>query len=135
MSTQQSEQRHFSRIAFDAPATLVCTDSERAWLSKVLDVSLKGALLVRPSDWQGTRGQHCTLEIKLLGDQVVIGMEVLVAHVEDDHIGFTCHQMDIDSASHLHRLVELNLGDEALLQRELAELVAIIPTATPPQDV
>ncbi len=133
MSTH-SEQRHFSRIAFDAPVTLVCADRQATWLSKVLDVSLKGALVVRPSDWSGDRGQHCTLEIKLLGDQIVIGMEVVVAHVEEDHIGFTCHHIDIDSASHLHRLVELNLGDEALLQRELAELVDARSTAAPRTD-
>jgi len=30
--------------------------------------------------------------------------------------------IDLDSISHLRRLVELNLGDEALLERELAAL-------------
>ena len=37
-------------------------------------------------------------------------------------IGFVCRHIDVDSISHLRRLVELNLGDEALLERELAAL-------------
>jgi hypothetical protein len=32
--------------------------------------------------------------------------------------------MEIDSITHLRRLVELNLGDEALLERELEQLLS-----------
>jgi hypothetical protein len=35
--------------------------------------------------------------------------------------------MDLDTATHLHRLVELNLGDETLLERDLAELIGVKP--------
>ncbi len=36
---------------------------------------------------------------------------------------FRCEHIDIDSITHLKRLIELNLGDEALLHRELAHLI------------
>jgi hypothetical protein len=35
-----------------------------------------------------------------------------------------CHSIDIDSVTHLRRLVELNLGNADLLQRELSALVS-----------
>ena len=43
--------------------------------------------------------------------------------LKDHHLGLFCHHIDIDSITHLRRLIELNLGDETLLQRELAELL------------
>ena len=46
-----------------------------------------------------------------------------VAHIDDKTIGFTCENIDLESISHLKRLVELNLGDKALLHRELASLI------------
>ena len=52
-------------------------------------------------------------------------MEVSVAHIEESRIGFYCQHIDIDSISHLHRLVELNLGNEKLLEREMSEMLGI----------
>lgn len=49
-------------------------------------------------------------------------MDGTVVHCEDGHLGFRCDHIDLDSISHLKRLVELNLSDEALLERELSEL-------------
>jgi hypothetical protein len=46
-----------------------------------------------------------------------------VAHIEDDRVGVSCSHIDLDSAAHLRRLVELNLGDEAQLHRELQALM------------
>ncbi|VAX04921.1 hypothetical protein MNBD_GAMMA20-584, partial [hydrothermal vent metagenome] len=43
-------------------------------------------------------------------------------HSENDHIGFRCEHIDLESISHLRRLVELNLGDAKLLDRELSAL-------------
>jgi hypothetical protein len=113
------EQRQFSRIAFDAAARL---NSESAsWESRVIDVSLKGALLEQPAGWTGSIGDRYTLTLPL-ADDVAILMEVAVAHIEDGRVGFHCEHIDVDSITHLRRLVELNLGDPALLERELAHL-------------
>ena len=49
-------------------------------------------------------------------------MEVVLTRTLQDHLGFVCRHIDLDSISHLRRLVELNLGDESLLERELAAL-------------
>jgi len=37
-------------------------------------------------------------------------------------LGLSCREIDLDSITHLRRLVALNLGDEALLDRELGLL-------------
>jgi hypothetical protein len=46
-----------------------------------------------------------------------------IAHREGRQVGVRCLEIDLDSISHLRRLVELNVGDEAILHRELGALV------------
>ncbi len=117
-----NEKRRFSRISFDADVQLV--DAKGSWHSQLIDLSLKGALIAAPQDWSGQPGEHFLLEMALDSDEkMVIRMEVSVAHVENDHIGFRCEHIDLDSISHLRRLVELNLGNAELLDRELSALV------------
>ena len=120
MTTPQ--MRHFTRVPFDCEARLV--SAQQSWPTQLIDISLKGALISKPEGWQGQRGDKFKLEIFLAGKDIEIGMEVSVSHVEDDCIGFSCDHLDIDSASHLHRLMELNLGDESLLEREIHEMIA-----------
>ena len=50
-------------------------------------------------------------------------MQTAVAHIDANSVGFICEHIDLDSISHLKRLVELNLGDEDLLHRELHALI------------
>ena len=119
MTTPQ--MRHFTRVPFDCEARLF--SSLHSWPTHLIDISLKGALISKPDDWQGQRGDKFRLEIFLAGKDIEIKMEVHVSHVEDDCVGFGCEHLDIDSASHLHRLMELNLGDEDLLEREIHEMV------------
>jgi hypothetical protein len=52
-------------------------------------------------------------------------MEVELVHDDHNQLGFHCSHIDVDSISHLRRLIELNLGDEAELERELAALLAV----------
>lgn len=115
------EKRHFSRIPIEGKATLECGD--RKWISRLLDVSLKGALVARPDGWTLMLGDRCHLQLSLPDSDVSIVMEAAVAHENERLVGFRCEQIDLASISHLRRLIELNLGDEALLERELGELL------------
>jgi hypothetical protein len=45
-----------------------------------------------------------------------------ISHVEADHLGIESTGIDIESITHLRRLMELNLGDSSILDRELAAL-------------
>jgi hypothetical protein len=114
------ERRHFTRIPIDCAAVLHCNDGELH--TTLLDISLKGALLNRPTGYSDNENAACELEL-FLGETTVF-MQGGIAHSNPQHIGFRCDHIDLESISHLKRLVELNLGDEAALERELQELVA-----------
>ncbi|MDP1707518.1 MAG: PilZ domain-containing protein [Gammaproteobacteria bacterium] len=113
------EHRHYTRIQFDAKVSL--SQGARRWDSGLIDISLKGALFSKPQDWAGTLGDNLLAELQLDGD-IVIRMQGTVAHMENGHIGLRCDHIDLDSIAHLRRLVELNLGDTAQLNRELSSL-------------
>ncbi len=115
------ERRRFSRIAFHRPAEL---DLRRARVTgELLDLSLKGALVQVPRATDGDVGQPCALAIRLDAGDSAIRMDGVIAHRRGTQLGFRCDAIDLDSIAHLRRLVELNLGDEALLHRELAALI------------
>lgn len=116
-----AERRKFWRAAFHAPARL--TGSGHGVPVEVLDLSLKGALVGVPAQWTGSPGDAFELELEL-ADDASIRMHARLVHVEAGHAGLRCEHIDIDSITHLRRLVELNLGDPGQLERELAQLSA-----------
>ena len=118
-----SEQRHFTRIPFNATAIIIHSETGKKVTSELLDISFKGFLIAKPADWQGKNGEHYTVNVQLAESEVEINLAAVAVHEEEEHIGFKTEHMDLDSATHLRRLVELNLGDESLLERELSELV------------
>ena len=114
------DKRHFHRILCNGSVRLHGHGYEGE--TALLDLSLKGALVQEPGDWRGAAGDDYELEILLENADTPLRMRTLVAHREHGHVGFRCHHIDIDSISFLRRLVELNLGDPALLERELSAL-------------
>ncbi|MWV11808.1 PilZ domain-containing protein [Pseudomonas sp. R-28-1W-6] len=119
MSAPRTERRRFQRIAFDAATELA--QGERRWTVELHDLSLKGLLVKRPRDWNGDPDQPFSATITL-DSETRLQMEVVLTRTHDGLLGFVCRHIDLDSISHLRRLVELNLGDESLLERELAAL-------------
>lgn len=115
-----AEQRRFSRIPFEAKVTL--QKKQQHWDSELVDVSLKGALITQPAEWAGDIGDAFLIDIELNDSGVIIHMEGSVAHVEHGRVGFRCDHIDLDSITHLRRLVELNIGNTELLNRELSLL-------------
>ena len=113
-------RRKFSRIPFQSKATLFLPDGE--YIVDVLDLSLKGALIHPHSTMFVTVGTNCTLKIRLDNAGTTIRMEATVVHHMANYYGLACRDIDLESVTHLRRLVELNLGDEALAERELALL-------------
>ena len=122
MSDEQqiSERRHFHRIIFDAPVSISFGDQQ--FSAQLKDISLKGALVSKPDDWRGDTGAESTLDIQLAGLEQPITMQTNVAHVDQKTIGFYCHHIDMESITQLRRLIELNLGESELLERDLMAL-------------
>ena len=118
-STKPVEQRHYTRVSFDGRAKL--SNADMSWEGKLIDVSLRGVLLERPSGWDGQMGDAYLLEL-LLHNEAAIKMQLSVVHFDKRRIGFHCDHIDLDSMGHLKRLMELNLGDEDRLNRELSSM-------------
>ena len=118
------EQRRFQRISFDARVSL---DFGEVQCSGVLrDISLKGALvMLNEGAGHIETGQTGELKVRLDQGDVEMQMEVSVAYVHPQRqaCGVSILSMDVDTASHLRRLVEVNLGDAEALQRELSKLI------------
>lgn len=119
MSDTANNRRRFQRIAFDAATELV--QGEQRWDVELHDLSLKGLLIKCPEGWNGDPERPFLACISLTAD-TRMQMEVLLTHSNNGQLGFVCQHIDLDSISHLRRLVELNLGDSSLLERELAAL-------------
>ncbi len=117
------EHRHFTRIPFNASVTIINPQNGHKAMAELIDISFKGVLISKPEDWQYQSGEQYSIHLELAGHEVELNLEVIAVHSENDHIGFKTDHMDLDTATHLRRLVELNLGDESLLERELSELV------------
>jgi len=118
-----SERRRFSRIPFDAVAHINSEDGDEYLNCKVIDVSLKGLLVEKPGQWHAKLHKLCRVNLLLEQGQIVIEMQASVANISEHMLGFECQEIDLDSITHLKRLVELNLGDEGLLHRELITLL------------
>ena len=114
------DKRHFHRVGHDAAANLTTPDGARA--CTVEDLSLKGCMVRLAEEWPVDPALTYRLSIHLTY-AIHIDMEVALAHQEGIHAGFRCVSIDADSIGQLRRLVELNLGDNALLERDLHELL------------
>lgn len=114
------QKRQFHRITCEGEVSI--THGGGITHARLLDLSLKGALTERNRDWNLQVDDHCTLQVQLENDDAPVRMECCVAHIEPTRVGFHCLSIDIDSISILKRLVELNLADPGLLERELSAL-------------
>ena len=116
---KHDERRRFQRFHFEGTVKLY---SDKAmWETKLTDISLKGVLIERPADWNGKTGTSYRMDLRI-NNSVIISMGVIAAHVMPHRVGFQWQKIDLDSFAQLKRLVELNLGDPAILNRELSAL-------------
>jgi hypothetical protein len=115
-----NERRQFWRSDFDAPALV--TTAGRNHAARLIDVSLKGALIEHDDTWLARTGQACHLRLELAPGAVIV-MDATVAHVDGRNIGLQCDRIDLDSMTHLRHLVEFNAGDKSVLERDLAHLI------------
>lgn len=113
------EKRQYKRVAFDAEV-LMEHDGE-SWLCHLVDISLKGALVVFPEGIEPKVDDLYEMELRL-GVEAAIKMHVKVVHQQEYLIGLEWSDIDLDSLTHLRRLLELNMNDANEMHRELSEL-------------
>jgi hypothetical protein len=122
------ERRHFTRIPFDADVIL--SQGDASWRAQLIDISLHGVLVSRPEGWQADGGEDYCIELPLAEDSS-IKVNGKIAHIEANQIGVSFENMELESASHLKRLLLFNLGDQSLVDREIQELITIHATDAP----
>jgi hypothetical protein len=120
--TSGNHRRSFTRIFFDAET--VATQDGQYWLVQLVDISLRGILIKVLPDQTLDPSKDVDISIHLGGD-VQICMTTRVVNQQNAQVGLVCDHIDVDSMTHLRRLVELNVGDTSLLERELHALTEL----------
>ncbi|ART79999.1 PilZ domain-containing protein [Oceanisphaera avium] len=123
-----AERRIFTRVEFSSPAWIITLDGEQHSVL-VQDLSIHGALLKVTEPWQAELNAPLELRLSLDGEHKQIIMQARQRFHQHECIGIECELLDIESASRLRRLMELNLGEEALLLRQFEELLDSRPYA------
>lgn len=118
---ESDERRQFHRVPFVTIASV--HNSELNAPVELLDLSLKGALFRVLGSSELAAGTELKLHI-ILSNDIYIEMLGCIVRQDSDFDGFECTSIDLDSARHLIRLVELNLGDPDLMERDLSALNA-----------
>jgi hypothetical protein len=113
-------RRQFTRILFSIPAELAI--EQQVFNVNIHGISLKGASLFAETKGLFLEKKSGLLSLKLDDFGTKIVMKVTVAHQESHEIGVQCNGIDIDSASLLRRLIELNLADDKQFNKELSQL-------------
>ncbi len=113
-------KRHYTRILFSTPAVLKV--EHRVFDTSIIDLSLKGALISTPDSLGAGSGQEASLEFVLNDSDIHIEMKGIIAHCEPQSVGLTWTSIDIESMTHLRRLLSLNVGNSELLDRQLEHL-------------
>ncbi len=113
------DRRRHHRFPIVAAVRIYSGDA--MWNSRLIDVSLRGALVERPEGWQGKPEGLFRLDFRLEGGPG-IAMGVKLIRVGEHELAFACQKIDLDSFAQLKRLIELNLGNVAALNRELSSL-------------
>lgn len=113
------ERRRFTRVPFEGE--LILEHDGRPFDATLLDISLKGLLVVIPPGWTAQTDDFCHAAI-VLSPELTIHLDTQIVYQGDDRAGLRIERTDMDGLTHLRRLLELNLGDTTLLERELSAL-------------
>jgi len=117
--SDKTERRHYERVPFIAE--VIMSDGTSEWTSALLDISLKGVLLEPPSDIEPEFDKAYDIEL-ILGEETEIKMRGKISHAKGAHWGLEWENIDLESLSHLRRLLELNMDDPDEINRELSDL-------------
>lgn len=114
------QQRHFTRISLHAPALLSTPEEE--WQTRLIDLSLTGALVELPDGWTGRTGSYYTLRVQLT-NQSYFSTEVVIRQPDGNRLGMAFADLDQHGRDVIRWLMEVNIGDSSLLKHELSDLV------------
>jgi len=125
------EKRRFERIFHDATGRLLISNGLSVNFS-LLDISFNGCLI---SSHQKTDKFQLKDRLSInisLGEALTIEALAHIVYLGKGlKVGLQFDGLDIHSATLLRRLVELNIGDTSLLERDLHSLSVLHPNESP----
>ena len=116
-----TEHRHTHRVKFDS--LIEFEINACSYKCELVDISLQGALIAAYSGAASTADTPCKITITLdaTEEHKIIMFGRVVRKIEN-RLGIHCDSIDVDSMTHLRRLIEFNLGDVELVNRDLDSL-------------
>ncbi len=121
------DRRHFSRVGFQS--TVIVGVQGQDYQAELIDISLKGALLILEGDLAFEKNEPCVFELRLDANTIAVKTDALIVYNQANQLGLKFQNLDLESMIHLRRLIELNLGDPDKIQQELFFLM------NPTQDI
>ena len=118
--TSVTSLRKYARIPFAAQVLLHVQGEVLS--VHLLDIALKGALVQTNQLLPLQLHEKCRLDLPLADDGEGVTMSGRIVHLDRQHVGIACDNMDLTSLTRLRRLIALNTGDVALIDRELSHL-------------
>jgi hypothetical protein len=119
-NSKDNEQRRFTRVVFVNHISL--NKGEQQWDGTVVDISFNG-ILVSSDASIGVNEDDPIIGATIHfenGDR--INARLVLAHHHGKFYGFSFHEIDSDSLTHLRGIIEYNLGDGHTCERELLTL-------------
>ncbi|MFA0112988.1 PilZ domain-containing protein [Vibrio sp. 10N.261.46.E11] len=114
------ERRQFSRVVYQTPTDI--SQGNVNVSGSVQDLSLHGLLIQCDKLQQLRTDIPVQASFKLENSDINIQLEATIVSTINTSMRLRIEHLDIDSISHLKRLVELNVGDDKLLYREIEHL-------------
>ncbi|MCA1797060.1 MAG: PilZ domain-containing protein [Desulfuromonadaceae bacterium] len=117
------EKRHYERVHFVEDIEIIHAD--KRYRGVVTDISMKGVLIQLDEIPRGEVDSDTWLIRLPLSEEVQIVVHAKPSHFDHIHhaVGFHFTEIDADSMAHLRRLLELNTGNAAEIERELEHMV------------
>ncbi|MFM2641553.1 PilZ domain-containing protein [Vibrio chagasii] len=114
------ERRQFSRVIYQVPTEI--SQGQVNVSGSVQDLSLHGLLIQCEELQQLNQENPVHVSFKLTNSDINIQLEATIVSTINTSMRLRIEHLDIDSISYLKRLVELNVGDDDLLYREIEHL-------------
>jgi len=112
------DKRHFKRIAFTADIDVEYNGKN--YTAELLDLSLKG-ILIKPEEKMPVQNNDLVLiKITLPMTDIILSFKSELVHRYNNNLGLKFICVDIDTITHLKRLMELNTGDAEKISEEMS---------------
>ncbi len=118
------EKRHYKRVRFIEDVEI--THANKIYPGVVADISIKGILIrLDKMPAEDVIEQNWRIRLPLSGNvQIIVNAKPSHCDIKSRAVGFEFIKIDVDSMAHLRRLLELNTGDAATVERQLGQMVA-----------